>query len=62
MSLSPEALILILLGEAVGSTEGSTAGDRKNEADATETGDAAARNSASSCLRLSLMRVNLGNG
>ena len=62
MSLSPEALVLILVGEAVGSMEGPTTGDRKNETDATETGDAAARNSASSSSRLSLMCVNLGNG
>ena len=47
MSLSPEALILILLGEAVGSMEGPTTDDQKNETDATETGDAAAQNSAS---------------
>ena len=38
MSLSPEALILILLREAVGSMEGPTTGDQKNETDAMETG------------------------
>jgi len=59
MSLSPELLTLKALGETVGSAGEGNAGERiKATEDVLDTGDAA-RSSASSRSRRSLVRVNL---
>jgi hypothetical protein len=62
ISLSPVLLTLKPLGETVGRAGEGSAGDRMNETeDALDTVDVAARSSASSRSRRSLMRVSLGS-